>query len=298
VGELQWDEGKRTEVSARAEGWVEELLVTRVGERVKRGQALARLYSPALLATQRELLAAPQGGQLAKAARERLRLWGMAPWEIRAALKRGKALPRVTITSPIEGVVTEKLITEGAHVNVGQALYRLANPSELWVELEVFEADVPHIKEGQALTLTSPGVTSPYTGVIEALYPTLSPVSRTARARVVVKNERGELRPGMLVQASLNLELGEALAIPTEAVIYTGSRALVFTDQGEGRLRPIEVTLGARTPKWVSVLSGLKEGDVVVSSGVFLIAAESRLRSASKHWEVHTKAHEGEAHHE
>jgi Cu(I)/Ag(I) efflux system membrane fusion protein len=237
-----------------------------------------------MLATQRELLAAPRGSKLAKAAHERLRLWGMSAWELRAVIKRKTALPRVTLTSPIEGVMTEVLVYEGAHVSVGQALYRLANPRKLWVELEIFEADLPHISEGQHLTLTSPGASSPYTGVIEALYPTISPVSRTARARVLVKNEQGELRPGMLAQASLTLELGETLAVPTDAVMYTGSRALVFTDHGEGRLRPVEVTLGVRTPEWVSVTSGLREGDIVVSSGVFLIAAESRLRSASKHW--------------
>jgi Cu(I)/Ag(I) efflux system membrane fusion protein len=122
------------------------------------------------------------------------------------------------------------------------------------------------------------------------VYPSLSPVSRTARVRVELDNADGVLRPGMFANLSFEVELGEQLAVPTTAVIFTGSRRLVFVDKGEGRLRPVEVQVGARTEDWLIITGGLSEGDVVVSSGVFLLAAESRIRSAADYWDVNDES--------
>ncbi len=291
VGEVAWDESRVHDVTARVDGWVEDLRVTRAGDPVQRNATLLRFYSPDLLATQRELLAAPPGGRLATAARERLRLWGMPSWAIRDMQRRQEPRQRIGIQSPITGVVIDKRVNEGAHVSAGALLYRIADPSRVWVLADVFEQDLPHVTVGQRVVVNVSGATGePIGGVVDYIYPTVSAQTRTARVRVQLDNPEGRLRPGMIANLSFDVDLGEHLAVPTDAVVYTGRRRLVFVDRGEGRLRPVEVTVGARTTDWISVESGLTEGDVVVSSGVFLLAAESRIRSATDYWEANDEA--------
>ncbi len=291
VGEVAWDESRVHDVTARVDGWVEDLRVTRAGDPVQRNATLLRFYSPDLLATQRELLAAPPGGRLATAARERLRLWGMSSWAIRDMQRRQEPRQRIGIQSPITGVVIDKRVNEGAHVSAGALLYRIADPSRVWVLADVFEQDLPHVTVGQRVVVNVSGATGePIGGVVDYIYPTVSAQTRTARVRVQLDNPEGRLRPGMIANLSFDVDLGEHLAVPTDAVVYTGRRRLVFVDRGEGRLRPVEVTVGARTTDWISVESGLTEGDVVVSSGVFLLAAESRIRSATDYWEANDEA--------
>lgn len=291
VGEVAWDESRVHDVTARVDGWVEDLRVTRAGDPVERNATLLRFYSPDLLATQRELLAAPPGGRLATAARERLRLWGMSSWAIRDMQRRQEPRQRIGIQSPITGVVIDKRVNEGAHVSAGALLYRIADRSRVWVLADVFEQDLPHVTVGQRVVVNVSGATGePIGGVVDYIYPTVSAQTRTARVRVQLDNPEGRLRPGMIANLSFDVDLGEHLAVPTDAVVYTGRRRLVFVDRGEGRLRPVEVTVGARTTDWISVESGLTEGDVVVSSGVFLLAAESRIRSATDYWEANDEA--------
>ena len=291
VGEVAWDESRVHDVTARVDGWVEDLRVTRAGDPVERNATLLRFYSPDLLATQRELLAAPTGGRLAAAARERLRLWGMSSWAIRDMLQRQEPQQRIGIQSPITGVVIDKRVNEGAHVSAGALLYRIADPSRVWVLADVFEQDLSHVTVGQRVVANVSGATGePIGDVVDYIYPTVSAQTRTARVRVQLDNPEGHLRPGMIANLSFDVDLGEHLAVPTDAVVYTGRRRLVFVDRGEGRLRPVEVTVGARTTDWISVESGLTEGDVVVSSGVFLLAAESRIRSATDYWEANDEA--------
>ena len=291
VGEVAWDESRVHDVTARVDGWVEDLRVTREGDPVERNATLLRFYSPDLLATQRELLVAPPGGRLATAARERLRLWGMSNWAIRDMQRRQEPRQRIGIQSPITGVVIDKRVNEGAYVSAGALLYRIADPSRVWVLADVFEQDLPHVTVGQRVVVNVSGATrEPTGGVVDYIYPTVSSQTRTARVRVQLDNPEGRLRPGMIANLSFDADLGQHLAVPTDAVVYTGRRRLVFVDRGEGRLRPVEVTVGVRTTNWISVESGLTEGDVVVSSGVFLLAAESRIRSATDYWEANDEA--------
>ena len=291
VGEVAWDESRVHDVTARVDGWVEGLRVTRAGDPVERNATLLRFYSPDLLATQRELLAAPPAGRLATAARERLRLWGMSSWAIRDMQRSQEPRQRIGIQSPITGIVIDKRVNEGAHVSAGALLYRIADPSRVWVLADVFEQDLPHVTVGQRVVVKVSGTTEePIGGVVDYIYPTVSSQTRTARVRVQLDNPEGRLRPGMIANLNFNADLGEHLAVPTDAVVYTGRRRLVFVDRGEGRLRPVEVTVGARTTDWISIKSGLTEGDVVVSSGVFLLAAESRIRSATDYWEANDEA--------
>jgi membrane fusion protein, copper/silver efflux system len=292
LGEVRWDEARIKDVTARVEGWVERLNASRTGDRIGHGAVLLNLYSPALYSTQQELLNAPEGSRMAKKSRERLRLWGLSKPTIEGILSRQKALQKVPIHAPSAGVLLEKAVNEGAHVKAGDLLFRLADPSVVWVEAEVFEQDLVDLAEGQQVQVSrTHGGLPPIDGRIDRIYPTLDSTSRTGRIRITVPNTDGSLRPGMLAKVEMKIDLGEALAVSPDAVVHTGPRKVVYVDQGQGRLAPVEVTVGASTPEWTVIESGLKEGDTIVSSGVFLIAAESRIRSAPNDQEVSHAGH-------
>jgi len=198
---------------------------------------------------------------------------------------------RISIHSPITGVVIDKRVNEGSHVSAGALLYRVVDPSRVWVLAEIFEQDLPHITLGQQVQVTLPIATAePLVGEVAYIYPTVSTETRTVKVRVELDNPDGVLRPGMFASLGFEVELGDHLAVPTDAVIYTGPRRLVFVDKGEGRLRPVEVQIGVRTEDWIIITDGLTEGDEVVSSGVFLLASESRIFSATGHWEANDEA--------
>jgi Cu(I)/Ag(I) efflux system membrane fusion protein len=295
VGEVEYDETRLHEVNLRMSGWVQKLLVDETGQKVKRGQTLFLLYSPELYAAQVEhlsVLARKSAGKsetfdtLAKASRQRLRLLGSSDWQIDALEKRGEARENVPITSPASGFVIEKQVIEGARVESGMLIYRIADLDRVWIDAEIYESDLPHLEVGQRAKVElpyMPGKT--YEGRVDYIHPTLAGATRTGRARVVLENQNLELKPDMYANVKLEVKLGERLAVPESAVIYTGPRRLVFVDLGEGRLQPKEVELGAHADGYYEVTEGLEEGDLVVTSGNFLIAAESRIRSAAKYWE-------------
>jgi len=287
VGEVRWDESRVVDVTARVDGWVEALGVTRTGDTVGKGADLLGFYSPDLLATQRELLAAPEGSRLAATARERLLLAGMSQAETAEVERGGSPHRQVTMKSPMSGVVVAREVNLGAHVRAGALLYRIADPSQVWVVADVFEQDLPHVAVGQEVRVEIPHSSErEREGRISYVYPTLDPNRRTGRVRIELDNPEGFLSPGMLANVTFSVPLGEHLAIPAEALIFTGGRRLVFVDKSEGRLRPVEVQVGPQGGDWVAVEEGLEEHDLVVTSGAFLLAAESRIRSATQFWEA------------
>jgi Cu(I)/Ag(I) efflux system membrane fusion protein len=282
-----WDQSEVHDVTARVDGWIEDMQVDAVGDSVQSGQTLFRFYSPNLLATQRELLAAVPGSSLAASARERLHLWGMSDWALQDVLSRGEPKQKVSIHSPIKGVVVDKQVNEGAFVRAGSLLYRIVDSGRVWVQADVFEQDLPNIKEGQRVVVTLPHAPDHrLEGEVSLIYPTLETSSRTGRVRIELDNPDGALRPGMLADVTFTVDLGEHLAVASEAIIYTGARRLVFVDKGEGRLRPVEIQTGPRSGDWTVIDDGLSEGERVVTSGAFLLAAESRIRSATDYWEA------------
>jgi Cu(I)/Ag(I) efflux system membrane fusion protein len=303
VGQVSYDESALTDVSLKVRGWITHLYVSRTGERVARGQTLFDLYSPELYNAEQDFLLAskgsgagnvlpdaPGGGNrvdgFARAARQRLRLLGLADAQIDAIAKKGAPLESVAFAAPASGFVIEKDVVEGASVDAGTRLYRIAAMSKVWVEAEVYEADLAHVRVGQPAEVTLdylPGRS--YEAKVAYVYPYLDPKSRTGRVRVELKNEQLDLRPGMYANVSLSADLGTRTQVPAAAVVYTGPRKLVFVDLGEGHFRPQEVTLGLESNGSYEVLSGLKAGDVVAISGVFLIAAEARISTAAKYWE-------------
>ncbi len=295
VGRVTFDERRLYDVNLKLSGWIERLHVDETGEEVKKGQVLFTLYSPELYAAQVELISAQRAidaagegisRSLIASASKKLALWDVSAAQIEALKREKVALRAMPIVSPARGHVIEKNVVNGSQVSVGQTLYRIADLRRVWVEADVYERDLPRARVGQKARVTLsylPGRT--FEGEVRFVAPVLDEETRTGRVRLELENEDLALKPNMFVDVTLLTGGDDALQIPREAVLYTGPRRLVFVDLGEGRLRPREVTLGRETPDVVEVLSGLSEGDVVVTSGNFLLAAESRLKGATRLWQ-------------
>jgi membrane fusion protein, copper/silver efflux system len=292
VGRVAYDERGLVDVTLKLGGYITKLHATETGQPIRRGQVLFTLYSPELFAAQQEYLLArdaqiggERGEYLVRAAERKLELWGLTRAQLDAIARRGKPLEDVPFHAPASGFVIDKQVVEGAAVQAGARLFRIAALDRVWVEADVYEADLALIAKGQRATITLsylPG--KPFEGTVAYVYPYLDPATRTGKVRVELPNRELELKPDMYATVAFQLELGPRLQIPIDAVLYTGPRRLVFVDLGEGRLRPQEVTLGVRDDDTVEVLAGLHEGQVIVTAGNFLIAAESRIRSSAKFW--------------
>lgn len=296
VGQVRYDETRLSDVNLRMSGWVQRLRVNETGQRVRRGQTLFTLYSPELYAAQLEYLTAvrrqAEGASetftnLTRAARQRLRLLGMTSAQIGELEQRSEAWENVPILAPSSGFVLEKNVVEGARIEAGALVYRIADLTRVWIDAEIYESDLPHVRVGQEALVELPHVQNQrYQGRVDYIYPTLEGQTRTGRVRVVLDNRDLALKPDMYANVGIEVELGERLVVPDSSVIYTGPRRLVFVDLGEGRLRPKVIELGVHADGFYEVTEGLDAGVVVVTSGNFLIAAESRIRSAAEYWET------------
>jgi len=296
VGLVTFDETRVKTISPKIEGWVERLLVNYTGQFVARGQPLLTIYSPMLVTAQEELLLATRlrgdvrqgtpdartgADDLIESARRRLIYWDISPSEISAVEKSGQVRKTLTLRSPYSGYVLEKNVLEGQRVMMGDALYRLADLSVVWVEGEVFERDLSAVRLGQQVTVEFEALAGQtMAGPITYIYPTVNPETRTAKVRVALVNPGMRLKPGMY--ATLRSTGSAAVAtigVPRSAVLQTGERSLVFVKSGNGQLEPREVQVGASSEERIEILSGLSVGDSVVASATFLVDAESNLGS-------------------
>jgi Cu(I)/Ag(I) efflux system membrane fusion protein len=287
LGRVTYDEKALVDVTLKLDGYIHELRVNATGEPVKKGDVLFTLYSPELYAAQQEYLLARRSQSTANtslvgAARKRLELWGLTSAQIERVAQRDEPIENMPFLSPASGYVIEKNLVEGAAVKAGERLFRIAPLKKVWVEADVYEQDLPQVKVGQPVEVTLPYLPGrKYPGRVGYIYPAIQGNTRTGRIRIELPNPGLELKPDMYADVRFVIHGGPRLQVPEAAVIYTGPRRLVFVDQGEGRLRPQEVKLGLKGEDTFEVVEGLKAGDVVVTSGNFLIAAESRLRSAA-----------------
>lgn len=297
TGRVTFDETRLEDVTVKFGGYIGRLNVEETGRFVKRGEALFTLYSPELYAAQQEYLvalasqraargtAAPdRADYLVNAARQKLRLWDLEEHQIRQLAAGGKPVEQVPVLSPASGYVIEKDVVQGASVQPGMRLFRIAGLDQVWVEAEVFESELQRVRVGQTAVVTlpySPG--QELRGRVSRILPTLTAESRTGRVRIHLANRPGPggllLRPDMYADVALRSAAREALMVPATAVLYTGPRRLVFVDLGEGRYEQREVQLGPKSGDHYEVLSGLQEGERVVTSGNFLVDAEARLQS-------------------
>jgi Cu(I)/Ag(I) efflux system membrane fusion protein len=296
VGRITYDETRLSEVSIKFKGYIGKLVANATGKKVKRGQTLFTVYSPEIYAAQEELLLAlstrrgdagtfGRPDTLVDAARLRLKLWDVPQGTIDKIEKDGKPMRYVPISSPASGFVVEKNVFDGSAVEPGMRLMRIANLDKVWIEAELYEAEVPLVPVGHEAKVTLPYLPDKeFSGKVTFVYPYLDPATRTGKVRIELSNKDVELKPDMYANVSLTVSRGEKLVVPDSAVIYSGPRRIVFVDVGQDRLKPREIKVGIRSDDYYEVLDGLKEGERVVTSGNFLIAADSRLKSATEMW--------------
>jgi len=284
VGVVAVDERRIEAIEVRQPGWVEELVVRAVGDSVHRGQRLAGVYAPDLLATQQELLIARKSGdpQLIEAARQRLALFGLSAAQIAHIEKAGQAERHVDYFAPFDGYVMDLGARQGAAVAPGTVLFQLAALDSVWINAEVPETQAAWIKPGDPATAELPALPGEqFQGQIDYLYPELMPTTRTLKVRVVIKNTGTRLRPGMFAAVHLRgTTQDQVLTVPTEAVIKTGTRSIVIVADDGTHFRPALVRVGAERGGRSEILDGLSAGQNVVASGQFLIDSEASLRGA------------------
>jgi membrane fusion protein, copper/silver efflux system len=284
VGLVAVDEHRIEAIQVREPGWVERLDVRAVGDSVHRGQLLAGVYSPDLLATQQELLIARGSNDpsLIEAARRRLGLFGLSDAQIARIEKAGQVERRIDYYAPFDGYVMELGARQGAAVEPGATLFQLANLSSVWLIAEVPEAQAAWIKTGNPAEAQVPALPGErFEGKVDYLYPELTQATRTLKVRVVFNNPNQHLRPGMFATAHLRGPTQESvLTVPTEAVIKTGTRSIVIVASDATHFRPAVVRVGAEHGGRSEILEGLQWGQKVVASGQFLIDSEANLRSA------------------
>jgi Cu(I)/Ag(I) efflux system membrane fusion protein len=302
VGTLEVDQGQVVECVARVDGFIEELQVASPGQRVTVGQPLMTIYTPDLRAPEQELISllkaqangnAPPGSmdQLIDLARRRLQVLNVGPSEISELERTGQPTDRLTLRSPFAGIVSEAPVKVGMGVKSGDKLMTVLDSSRLWLWASFYENELGLLREGQTVTVDLPA--SPnhsFAGKISVISPMIDPLKRTATVRIDIPNADGQLRPGMYANLSAEIDVGEGLTIPFDAVLPTGSRMLVFVDKGSGKLQPRFVQVGRQfvdlagpnRERYYQVTGGLQEGERVVSSANFLIDAEAQLQGAMK----------------
>ncbi|GAA5159092.1 efflux RND transporter periplasmic adaptor subunit [Viridibacterium curvum] len=297
AGRVEADERRTYAIAPRFEGYVERLHVNASGQTVSRGQLLFEAYSPELVSAQREYAIAMQGlealkgsneetqrsmRQLAEGSLTRLRNWEIPEAEIKALGSSQEARRTLPFRSPVTGIVSEKKALQGMRFMPGETLYQITDLSSVWVIADVFEQDIALVKIGSKASVrlaAQPG--KAFEGRITYIYPTLNEATRTIPIRVELANPQGLLKPAMYAQIELSSGASKpVLSVPDSAVIDSGTRTTVLVQTGEGRFEPREVKLGARSDHYVSVLQGLREGELVVVAANFLLDAESNLRAA------------------
>jgi len=288
VGNVAFNERDLVLLQARSSGYVEKLFVRAPLDPVRKGQALFQLYVPDWIAAQEEYLAVkrmPAGADTAgllDAALQRMRLAGMTEGQVRQVSTRSQISPRITVTAPVDGVVSELSVREGMTVTLGTPLFRINGLRTVWVNAEVPEGSAAQVQPGMAVRATSPAFPgTEFSGKVEALLPDVNAATRTLKARIELANPGGKLVPGMFATIHMApAKSRETLLVPSEAVIQTGTRTVVILASGEGKFASAEISTGAEANGQTEVVKGLSEGQRVVASGQFLIDSEASLRGA------------------
>jgi Cu(I)/Ag(I) efflux system membrane fusion protein len=284
VGLVGVDEHRIEAIQVRAPGWVERLDVRAVGDAVRRGQLLAGVYSPDLLATQQELMIARNSKDptLIEAARQRLALFGLSGAQIARIEKSDQVERRVDYYAPFDGYVMDLGVRQGDAVQPGTTLFKLADLTSVWITAEVPETQAAWLKPGDPAEIEVPARPSErFAGKVDYLYPELTQTTRTLKVRVVVKNPSKHLQPGMFAAAHFHAATQQqVLTVPSEAVIKTGTRSVIIVADDVTHFRPVLVRVGAEQDGRSEILEGLSLGQSVVASGQFLIDSEANLRGA------------------
>ncbi len=287
VGRVQPDERKIYVIQTRIPGFVERLLVRAMGDKVSKGQKVAEIYAPELLAAQQEYLALNEyerdiasKGQassgLAQAARSRLKLLGMTEGEITAITQSGKPSTRFGVYAPASGVLTELNVREGGQLLAGTSLMQITDLSNVWLIADVPEQEASKLKLSSLAEISLQGFADVIKGQVSYIYPTLDMATRSLQVRIELTNKSGLFRPGMYANVALFGDSHVTLSVPSEAVIATGTRKVVIVKL-KNSFHPVDVTTGQENNGATEIIQGLAEGDEVVASGQFLIDSEASL---------------------
>jgi len=297
TGNVAVNETRLAYVQVRFSGYIQRVFVDATYQYVRKGQPLFTIYSPDLVATEREYLVAKQNkkevaqstvpgvassaASLLDAAEERLKQWGVPQTEIARLESTGKVQQELEVDSPVSGYITERNALPSVAVQPEMRLYTIADLSTVWVQAQAFQSDLGRIKVGDPATLTVdtfPGRT--FTGRVDFVYPQVDMDTRTAKVRIVFSNAGLQLKPGMFVNVTLKVPMGHQLVIPATGVLQSGTRQIAFVNRRDGYIEPREIQLGSRIGDDFIVLKGLKLGEQVVTSANFLIDSESQLQAA------------------
>jgi Cu(I)/Ag(I) efflux system membrane fusion protein len=314
VGRIEYDERKLVTVNIKVEGWIEKLFVDYTGKPVKKGDPLAEIFSPELLATKLEYLnllnwrkerahrfqrevefswgdrygttgrmLTVDIDQLIQVAQQRMKLWDIPEEQIKEIETRNEARRTFILYSPIEGYVLEKPAVQGKRFEPGEKLFDIADLSEVWVIADLYVSELAPIKTGQPARIGLshfPG--REFSSKIDYIYPLLASETRTAKVRFIVPNSEKLLKPQMFTNVEIEIDLGKKLVIPEDAFIDTGSKQVVYVEKGEGYFQPKEVELGLRADGMAEVLRGLKAGERVAVSANFMIDSEAKLKGIAQ----------------
>ena len=298
VGKVAYDETRISHVHTRVEGWVERVFADFTGKLVEKGQPLLTIYSPEMLASQRELLlaakaksvmadnpfpaAVDQSQALFDAARRRLELWDLSEAQIAHVLQTGQPIKNITLYAPNGGYVLERKAFPNLKVMPDTDLYVLADLSRVWIVADVFEYEAGDIHVDQPARVTlSYGVGKTIGARVSYIQPQVDPMTRTLKVRLEADNPDLLLKPDMFADVQFQVSLPRRMTVPVDAVLDAGDRKTVFVDRGNGYLEPRQVETGEREAGRVVIVKGLKPGERIVTSGNFLIDSESQMKAAA-----------------
>jgi len=309
VGKVSYDETRIAHVHTKYEGWIDEVFVNFTGQMVKKGQPLLTIYSPELLASQRELLLAAKARDVMKkspfegaidhsrtlfdAARRRLELWDLSERQIEEVIATGNPIKNVTLYSPVTGYVLERNAFPQKKVMPDTDLYTVADLSRVWIIADIFEYEAPNIRIGQTARIELPyDPRKSFSAQVSYIQPQVDPMTRTLKVRLEAANPGLVLKPEMYVDVKFRIAFPPALTVSASAVLDAGDRKTVFVDRGNGFFEPRSVETGAEREGRIEILSGLKPGERVVTSGNFLMDSESQMKAAASGMQP-AGAHEG-----
>ncbi len=313
VGYLEYDEDRMVTVTTKYPGYVEKVYVNYLGQSVTKGDPLFEVYSPELVQTQQELLSAQRyvrqlagapddarrrAEALLEAAKQRLGYWDVSAGQVERLVESGEIIRTLKVLAPASGLIMKRMHgLEGMRIQPGMEVLHIAGLQTLWLEVEVYENQLPWIREGSQATVTLtyfPGET--FTGRVRFVEPEVSPKTRTVQLTLEVPNPGGRLRVGMYATVVFEpVVVRDAVTVPSQSVLRTGERNVVVVALGEGRFAPREVVLGPEGEGFVQVTEGLTPGDIIVTSSQFLIDSESNLREAVRKMAAAKGADRGQA---
>ena len=297
-GVLKTNEKTDYIVTTKVGGWINKLYVNYTGQKVAKGEKLADIYSPELVAAQQELLTAlsyssavgsssisdvlKSGNELVKNAVRKLQLLDIPQKDIEKLETTKEVKTYVTLYAENNGTVINKNVVDGQKIMAGMPLFQISDLSTLWLMADVYEYELSKIDVGSPVKIKFnylPGTT--YDGKVSFIYPTIDPKSRTAKVRIDVNNSGGKLKPEMFANVEISgKDFGASPVVPENAVIRSGTRDIVIISLGNGKFKPQQVTLGGYSDGYYQVLNGLTKGTSIVTSAQFLIDSESNLRAA------------------